>query len=142
MSHHYMEDTETYEQRRERWEKEDAIRLEKATKLFFEKYKGKRKAEIERDRDGGYTEYTYDEGTKETDKEVKSTRRIFRVQGGKVTYTHTSTTTQQKFLVVNGPLKGQRITDTNEDYVLFNRNGRWGKNVPKCVLVHAKAFET
>lgn len=47
----------------------------------------------------------------------------------------------QRFLCVNGPLAGQKIEDDNEDYVLYNRNGRYGKEVPKCVLVHKDAFK-
>lgn len=138
---------ETHEQRMKRWDEEEKVRLAKAQKLY-EQYKAdKRKpSETYKDRDGGHTSYTYDEGTKDSDKEIKRTTRTFRVSGGKVQYMNVSTNTKQKFLVVNGPLKGKKITDENEDYVLFNRNSAWRGaskgDVPKCVLVHRSAFET
>lgn len=141
----YYDPNETHEQRMKRYDEEEKIALAKAQKKYAEyKAEGRKPSETYKDRDGGYTSYTYDEGTKETDKEIKRTTRTFRVSDGKVKYMNVSTNTRQKFLVVNGPLAGKRITDEREDYVLFNcASGRYGSQkvkTPKCVLVHIGAF--
>lgn len=67
--------------------------------------------------------------------------------GSAKSFVKKSTQKFQKFLVVNGPLAGQRLAVQDpaaQDYVLFNRSGshgmslsgaRWN-DIPKAVLIH------
>lgn len=117
-------------------EQQDTARAKKA----WEKYKTR--VPIEKEKNDVYTEYVFGEGVTETDKAVlvKTTRFRFMKDGN--VYMSKLVNKSQLFLVVNGPLKGKRIKDDDKDYVLFNRNGRYGKDVPKCVLVHRASLGT
>ena len=120
----------------ERYEREAREATAKAKKAWETKYK--RLTPLEKNKEDTYTEYVFDEGTVTTDKAelVKTTR--FRVMKDGEVYMSKLVNKSQLFLVVSGPLKGKRIKHdySGKHYVLFNRNGRYGKNVPKCVLVH------
>lgn len=123
------EDWDTYVARLEK------ERLEEALKAW-PKYKDRKP--LERESWGEERRLAFDDGTKTTaaDVRVKTTTFTFK-KGAKTPYmVHVTTSKSQLFLVVSGPKAGQCITDTDENYLLFNRNGRHGKDVPKCVLVH------
>jgi hypothetical protein len=126
---------ETWE---EKYEREDRER-EAAARKAWEAYKKRKPSSKERW--GKIREFTFDEGTKVTSKAVLTKMTRFRfTEDGKL-YMSKLTNAHQLFLVVNGPLEGKRIADDNPDYLLFNRNGRHGKEVPTCVLVHRSAFK-
>jgi hypothetical protein len=134
---------DTWAQKYEREDKEREAQARKAWETY------KKRKPTSKEKWGGCTEYVFDEGTTETAKAVlvKTTRFRF-VKDGKKTKLYMSklVSKSQLFLVVSGPLKGKRIKDNNQDYVLFNRNSGWRGaskgDVPKCVLVHRSAFET
>jgi hypothetical protein len=131
---------ETWQQKYEREEREHQVKAKKAWETVYKKRKP-----TSTDKWDTYKEYVFDEGTVTTGSAVvvKTTRFRFMKDGN--VYMSKLQNKRQLFLVVNGPLKGQRITDENEEYVLFNRNSAWrggGKGeIPKCVLVHRSAFE-
>ena len=124
----------------ERWEetyeREEREHQAKAKKAWEKKYKNL--TPLEKEKTDTYTEYVFDEGTHKTDTAelVKTTRFRFMKDGNM--YMSKLVNKSQLFLVVSGPMKGKRLKHdySGKDYVLFNRNGRYGKNVPKCVLVH------
>jgi hypothetical protein len=134
---------ETSEQREARWAREEAEALAKAQKAW-ETYKTQKPIEKHHDRDGRETTYTFLDWVKETDTERRTKTTWFRLQGGKVVYMSSSTAKKQKFLVVSGPKAGERLTDEDEDYVLFNvASMNYGRKIqaPRCVLVHKSSFK-
>ena len=140
------EDSETWEEYTARWQREER---EKAERLW-PKYKDRKPESSEkrtswdgkRERVIG-KEVSFDDGTKTTGKaEVSRTTTFHFDVKGKLERVYQRSSKSQLFLVVSGPLAGKRIKDENEDYVLFNRNGRFGKDVPKCVLVHKGSLGT
>ncbi len=138
-----------YEEEEARWARVIHERETKARALW-EKYKDRAPTKVEpltRVNAKGKevkvgNDYIFHEWTKETDEMVRTKTTTFRFDGKEI-YHYQTTTKSQKFLVVNGPLSGQRITAENPDYTLFNRANRdWGKGdkTPNCVLVHKLSF--
>lgn len=93
------------------------------------------------------TIYVFEDWVKETEAERKTKTTTFRIGEKSDQFCmFSSTSKSQKFLVVSGPLAGQRVVEQDHpDYVLFNLSGRHkvpkGLDVPSCVLVHKDAFE-
>ena len=126
---------ETWEQKFERERKEQT---EKAKAAWEKTYKA-RKAEAKREKFNGGVDYTFDEGTVVKDDKVLEKRTEFRFFDDGHVAMWKRTSKSQRFLVVSGPKAGQRITDDNPEYVLYNINGsyRGAKSAPpRCVLVH------
>ena len=116
---------ETWQQK---YAREEAER-QKKNKALFEKYRADKSRKPEKSRwapssvgdDAKFTDYTFPESTKDTDRVIVVRSTCFRVyDSGRVVMTKHSKT-RQKFLCVNGPLAGQRVTDTQDDYLIFNR---------------------
>jgi hypothetical protein len=114
--------------------------MAKAKAVWNEKYKNRKPSNKEVQ--SHCTEYTFHEGVVETEKAVleKSTVFLF-LKSGEV-YMHKRVNKTQLFLAVNGPAAGKRIKDDDKDYILFNRSGRYGKDVPKAVLVWKHSFDS
>jgi hypothetical protein len=139
---------ETWQQKHAREEAERSVKA----KAAFEKYKADKSKKPQKERwnrgDDPFTDYVYDDGTSETDNAIRVRTSTFRVfDSGRVQMLK-STKTRQKFLCVNGPLAGQRITDDRDNgYMIFNnayrsyRSSRNEAKTPKAVLVHKSAFE-
>lgn len=140
----YYPEDETSQERNARYERERRADSEKAKAAYAEYKADKTKKVI---KDGTYTSegtkyVTYFDRKVETPKELRTHTTQFRIDPDGSYWMWKHTETRQKFLVVNGPLAGQRIPDDREsDYVLFNRNGRdWKNKTPKCVLVHRSSL--
>lgn len=142
------EGEESWPARRAREERERAAKA----KAAFEKYKADKTRKPKKERwnqgDDPFTDYIYDEGTTETESAVTSKTTTFRVGDSGDVRMFKNTQKRQKFLCVNGPLAGQRITDDRDNgYLIFNcayRSGRRSRDeakVPSAVLVHKSAFE-
>lgn len=120
--------------------REEEAETAKALEAWNSTYK-KRKPD-EKYLDKEIQDYTFMDETVERAGVVLEKRTEFRFfKDGRVIMRKLASKSQ-RFLVVNGPKAGKRITDNDEDYVLFNRNGRYGKDVPKCVLVHRSSLKS
>jgi hypothetical protein len=106
------------------------------------RYKGKKP--IDQDSFGEEKRLEFLDGVTDTNKAVRTkTTTFFFKKGEKTPYMVKSNTRKsQRFLVVSGPEAGSRLIDDDKEYVLFNRNGRYGKDVPKCVLVHRSSLKS
>lgn len=126
---------ESWKQRHERQVREDTEKAKKA----WAKYKDRKP--IEDDKEGPGRRVTFFDRIVDAPKEHRVHTTSFRFYEDGTMYVTKSVEKRQKFLVVNGPLAGQRIQDNNQDYVLFNRNGYdWKNKTPKCVLVHRSSL--
>ncbi len=141
-----------YEELEAQYERESREREAKAKALWENEYKNRKPTKVEplmrvsakRKEVKVGDDYIFHEWTKETDEMVRTKTTTFRFDGKEI-YLYQTTTKSQKFLVVNGPLAGQRVTDSNPDYILFNRSSRdWqkGDKTPNCVLVHKSSFKS
>jgi hypothetical protein len=138
---------ETWEQRHERERREYAVKMEKAWAKYKARKDGKREKQYRMNAKGKEEVYGYDivfdEGTRTTDTKVESKTTTFRFDSdGKLYAFFRNTQKKQRFLVVSGPKAGERITDEDDDYVLYNIAGRDYRKPerPQCVLVHVSSF--
>jgi len=93
----------------------------------------------ERDND---TSYEFQDWVKELPDEQRVRTTSFTVYNNGEVFIYRSTSKHQKFLCVNGPLVGEKITEETakeKGYFPFNRaTMRWGQkeDVPRVVLIH------
>lgn len=126
---------ESWEDRYAREEKEHTARALAAWEKTYKKRKP-----LEKNEDDVYTEYIFDEDTIQNEDSIQVKTVNFRFMDDGSVYMRRLVNKRSLFLVVSGPLAGKRIPDENEEYILFNRSGRHGKDVPKCVLVHRNSL--
>lgn len=137
-------DEETGESWSEKYARERKEDSEKA-KAELAKYRAAKKKPEKDEKSADSRTITYFDRVSDTEKEHKVFSTEFRIDKDGNYWMWKRTEKRQKFLVVNGPLAGQRIQDDNEDYVLYNcaswHRGRLGDKVTRCVLVHRGAFK-
>lgn len=126
------------ETREEQFARERKEATAKAKAVWEKSYKSRKPSEKSVSK-GFCIDYTFDEGTVVKDDVVIKKRTEFRFFDDGNVMMWKCSSKSQRFLVVSGPKAGQRITDDNPEYVLYNINGsyRGAKSAPpRCVLVH------
>lgn len=82
-----------------------------------------------------FTDWVKDE---EKEERVKETHFTFT----KDWVSHNSKISRhQKFLAVNGPLKGKYVKQANKDYVMYNIHSRARNKEPRVVAVHRESLK-
>lgn len=96
------------------------------------------------DENGGAKRYEFEISVKDLPDEVRVSTAFFYDDGLKVTLTR-GTGRHQKFLCINGPLHGSKVTkEKAEGYVLFNHASSRGDNdkgIPSAVLIFLESLK-
>ena len=126
------------------WERNQKAKAEKAWNKTYSKLKPISRTE----HGGGEETLTFLDWVRETESKVKTktTNLTMNKKSREMLYIHSFISESQRFLVISGPLAGQKKTleEVGDDYQWFNNAGSprfRDKNIPHAIFVHKSSFK-